>query len=74
MPLRVLIKTAITVVTPPVICNSFRLPVTHVAAVIAAVESPRDRPRVASLYFRDCTAVVQRRHSGDGGATLGARR
>ena len=64
MPLRFLIKTAITVVTPPVIFNSFRLPVTHVTAV----EPPRHRRRVASLYFRDCTAVVLRRHGGDGGA------
>ena len=70
MPLRFLINTAITVVTPPVICNSFRLPVTHVTAV----EPPRDRRRVASLYVRDCTAVVLRRHEGDGGATSGARR
>ena len=72
MPLRFLIKTAITVVTPPVIVNSFRLPVTHVTAV----EPPRDRRRVASRHFRDCTAVVGllRRHGGDGGATSGARR
>ena len=65
MPLRFLIKTAITVVTPPVIINSFRLPVTHVTAV----EPPLDRRRVASLHYRDCTAVVLRRHGGDGGAT-----
>ena len=70
MPLRFLIKTAITVVTPPVILNSFRLPVTHVTAVVP----PRDRRRVASLHFRDCTAVVLRRPGGDGGATSGARR
>ena len=72
MPLRFfLIKTAITVVTPPVIFNSFRLPVTH---VVTAAEPPRDRRRVASLHFRDCTAVVLRRYGGDGGATSGARR
>ena len=58
------ITTAITVVTPPVIFNSFRIPVTHVTAV----EPPRDRRRVSS---RDCTAVVLRRHGGDGGATSG---
>ena len=33
------------------------------------VEPPRDRRRVAILLFRDCTAVVLRRHGGDGGAT-----
>ena len=65
MPLRFLMKTAITVVTPPVIFNSFSLPVTH----LTAVEPPRDRLRVASLHFRDCTAVVLRRHGGDGGGT-----
>ena len=70
MTLRFLINTAITVVTPSVICNSFRLPVTHVTAV----EPPPDRRRVASLYVRDCTAVVLRRQEGDGGATSGARR
>ena len=43
----------------------FCLPVTHVTVV----EPPRDRRRVASLHFRDCTAVVLRRNSGDGGAT-----
>ena len=51
---RFLIKTAITVVTPPVLCNSFPLPVTH----LSAVEPPRDGRRVASLHFRDCKAVV----------------
>ena len=70
MPLRFLIKTGITAVTPPVIFNNFRLPVTHVTAV----EPPRDRRMVASLYFRDCTAVVLQRHGGDGSATSGARR
>ena len=70
MPLRFLIKTAITVVTPPVIFNSFPLPVTH----LTAVEPPRDRRRVATLHFSDCTAVALRRHGGDGGATAGARR
>ena len=69
MPLRFLIKTAITVETPPVIFNSFPLLVTH----LTAVEPPRDRRRVASLHFLDCTAVVLRRHGGDGGATAGAR-
>ena len=39
-----------------------------------AVEPPRDRRRVASLNFRDCTAVVLRRHGGDGGATAGGVR
>ena len=62
VPLRFLIKTAITVVTPPVVFNSFPLPVTH----LTAVEPPRDRRRVASLHFRDCTAVVLRRNGGDG--------
>ena len=66
----VLVKTAITGVTPPVVFNSFPLPVTH----LTAVEPPRDRRRVASLHFRDCTAVVLRRHGGDGGATAGERR
>ena len=65
MPLRFLVKTAITVVTPPVVFNSFRLPVTH----LTAIEPPRNRRRVARLLFRDCTAVVLRRHVGDGGAT-----
>ena len=66
MPLRFLVKTAITVGTPPVVCNSFPLPVTH----LTAVEPPPDRRRVASLLFRDCTAVVGllRRRGGDGGA------
>ena len=36
---------------------------------ITAVKTPRDRRRVASLLFRDCTATVLRRHGGDGGAT-----
>ena len=70
MPLRFLIKTDITVVTPPVILNSFPLPVAH----LTAAEPPRDRSRVASLHFRDCTMVVLRRHGGDGCATAGARR
>ena len=70
MPLRFLVKTAITVVTPPVVFNSFPLPVKH----LAAVEPQRDRRRVASLHFRDCTAVVLRRQGGDGDATAGARR
>ena len=65
MPLRFLIKTAITVVTPPVVCNTFPLHVTH----LTAVEPSRDRRRIASPHFRDCTAVVLRRHGGDGGAT-----
>ena len=70
MPLRFLIKTAITVVTPPVIFNSFRITVTHVTTV----EPPRGRRRVASLHFLDCTVVVRRRDGGDGSATSGARR
>ena len=37
---------------------------------LTAVEPPRDRRRVASLLFHDCTAVVLRRHGGDGGATM----
>ena len=41
-----------------------------VASPITAVEAPRDRRRVASLLFRDCTAIVLRRHGGDGGATV----
>ena len=53
--------------TPPVVFNSFPLPVTD----LTAVEPPRDRRRVASLYFRDCTAVVLGSHGGDGGATAG---
>ena len=53
--------------TPPVVFNSFPLPVTN----LTAVEPPRDRRRVASLYFRDCTAVVLGSHGGDGGATAG---
>ena len=65
MPLRFLVKTAITVVTPPVVCNRCTLPVTH----LTEVEPPLDRRRVASLLFRDCRAVVLRRHGGDGGAT-----
>ena len=36
---------------------------------LTAVEPPRDRRRVASLLFRDCTAVVLRGHGCDGGAT-----
>ena len=70
MPLQFLVKTAIIVVTPPVVFNSFPLPVTH----FNAVEPPRDRRRVASLLFRDCTAVVLRRQGGNGGATVEARR
>ena len=31
---------------------------------------PRDRRRVASLHFPDCTAVALRRHGGNGGAIL----
>ena len=65
MPLRVLVKTAITVVTPPVVFKSF--PLTR--HTLTAVEPPRDRRSVAILLFRDCTAVVLRRHGGDGGAT-----
>ena len=65
MPLQFLVKTAIAVVTPPVVCNSFPLPVTH----LTAVEPPRYRRRVAILLFRDCTAIVLRRQGGDEGAT-----
>ena len=70
MPLRFLIKTDFTVVTPLVNFNSFRLALT----LVIAVEPQRDRSRVASLHFRDCTEVVLRMHGGDGGATSGARR
>ena len=66
MPLRVLVKTAITVVTPPVDFNRFPPYPSHPSTV---VEPPRDRRRVAILLFRDCMAVVLRRHGGDGGAT-----
>ena len=38
---------------------------------VTAVEPPRDCPRVASLHFRDCMAVVLRSHGGDGAATAG---
>ena len=65
MPLRVLVQTAITVVTPPVVFKKFS-PTRH---TLSAVEPPRDRRRVAILRFRDCTVVVLRRHGGDGGAT-----
>ena len=65
MPLRFLVETAITVVTPSVVFHSFPLPVTHVTTV----EPSRDRRRVAKLLFRDCTAVVLQRHGGDGGTT-----
>ena len=51
--------------TPPVVFNSFPLPVTH----LTAVEPPRDRRRVAILLFRDWTAVVLRRYGGDGCAS-----
>ena len=44
-------------------------PENKAAAVVTAVETPRDRRRVASLLFRDCTAIVLRMHGGDGGAT-----
>ena len=64
------IKTAFTAVTPQVFFDSFPLPVTH----LTAVEPPRDRRRVARLHFPNCTALVLRRHGGDGGATAGARR
>ena len=58
MPLRFLVKTAfiVTVVTPPVVFNGFHIPVTH----LTAVEPLRDRRRIASLIYRDCTAVVLR--------------
>ena len=66
MPLRVLVQTAITVVTPPVVFKSCPLTTSH---TLTAVEPPRDRRMVAILLIRDCTAVVLRRHGGDGGAT-----
>ena len=65
MPLRFLIKTAITIVIPSVVFHSFPYP-SHPSAT---VEPPRDLRRVASLLFCDCTAVVLRRHGGDRGAT-----
>ena len=65
MPLRGLVQTAITVVTPPVVFKKCS-PTRH---TLTAVEPPRDRRRVAILLVRDCTAVVLRRHGGDGGAT-----
>ena len=55
----------ITVVTPPVVFNCFPLSVTH----LTIVEPSRERCRVASLLFCDCTAVVLRRHGGYGGGT-----
>ena len=39
------------------------------STAITAVETPRDRRRVVSLLFHDCTAIVLRRHGSDGGAT-----
>ena len=59
VPLRFLIKTAIT-------ASIFKWlsPTRH---TLTAVEPPRDRLRVARLHFPDCTAVVLRRHGGDGG-------
>ena len=39
------------------------------STAVTAVETPRDRRRVGSLLFRDCTAIVLRRHGCDGGAT-----
>ena len=38
------------------------------STAITAVETPRDRRRVTSLLFRDCTAIVLRSHGGYGGA------
>ena len=70
-----MIKTAITVVTPPVICNSFRLPVTHVTAVEPpriAVGSPVYIFAIARRLYCGGTAVMEvplRGHGGDGGAT-----
>ena len=65
MPLRVLVQTAITVVTPPVVFLKFS-PTRH---TLTAVEPPRDRRSVAILLFRDCTVAVLRRHGGHDGAT-----
>ena len=68
VPLRFLVKTAIIAVTPPVVFIVFP----HPSHLFTAVEPPQGRRRVASLHFRDCTAVVGllRRHSGDGGAAV----
>ena len=65
MPLRVLVHTAITVVTTPVV---FFKKLSTTRHTLTAVEPPRDRRMVAILLIRDCTAVVLRRHGGDGGA------
>ena len=66
MPLWFLVKSAIIVVTPPVFVHSSPPSPSHPSTT---VEPPRDRRRVASLLFRDCTAVVLRKHGGDRGAT-----
>ena len=76
MPLRFLVKTATTVVTPPVVFKSFPLPVTH----LSAVEPPRDHRIGSPVYifaiarrlYCGGTAVMEvllRGHGGDGGAT-----
>ena len=67
MPLRIFVKAAITVVTPPVVFNS--RPLFPYPSHIDRSRTTQDRCRVAILLFRDCTAVVLRRHGGDGGAT-----
>ena len=75
VPLRFLMKTAITVVTPPVIFNSFPLPVTHLTAVEpprVAVGSPVYIFPIAWRLYCGGTAVMEvllRGHGGDGGAT-----
>ena len=55
VPLRFLVKTAITAVTPPVV---FFIVFHYPSHLFTAVEPPRDRHRVASQLFRDCTAVL----------------
>ena len=56
MPLRVLVQTAIIVVTPPVVFKKFS-PTRH---TLTAVEPPRDRRRVAILRF----AIARRLYCG----------
>ena len=69
MPLRVLVKTAITVVTPPVDFNSFPPTRRYPSHPSTVVEPPRDHRRVASLLFRDCTAVLPPSHRRRGATT-----
>ena len=52
VPLRVLVKTAITVVTPPVVFHSFPLPVTPGGAVPLRflIKTPHQRSDTASSF------------------------